>query len=229
MKTHQLKTDNFFLYWIIALCIACAFANCTPVKKTSSSSTTTTEENKTAEENTSWKQKYDALKITADEQVKELNSSLQFHEENTNGIISAFEDVQALFEEKNILSDSLNDRLHAIFDSLKNSPCKNKLIYRSDGTFEAFGLKSANLQLEQSNKKIELLTDQLETEINKRIKIEDDLKLVQSTKSTEKKRGIPIWLWSLWGIIVIIAFVCGFWLCWKYKDAIQEQLDSEGK
>jgi hypothetical protein len=226
MKIRQPKTDNCLLYWLIALAFAFAIGSCSSTKKTEQS-IDISEEKKSVDSSSYWKQQHEELKLVVDEQQKEMNSRLQFYEGNQDELANALNEVQVMFFQSGIYSDSLQRRLRKIFDSLKNNPCKSKLIYKADGSIEAFGLRSANLQLEQSNKRIELLTDQLETEISKRIRLEDEMKAAEMRTSTEKQRGISGWIWSLWGIALIVMYVFGFWTCWKYKDAIQEQLDSE--
>ena len=218
------------LYVIIPLALLVLvnilFSGCTSTKDVNKSSSTT-EEKRTVDSASFWKRKAIESDSIATELKKEMNSQLEFQEEGTEELSNAFDQVKDLFYKSGLLNDTLNKRLKLIFDSLKNNPCKNSLTTNADGSFTAIGLKRANLQLLESSRKIELLNSQLEEEINKRIKVEEENKTVQSQKIVVKERSFLGFLNQWWWILVIVAtafFILGFRICWKYKDKIRAEL-----
>ena len=218
MKKTKLHTDNFLFYWILFIIIL-FIGSCTSTKDLDKSKTNDQEE-RTIDSASYWKQKHDQLKISLQEEQKDFHSALQFQEENTNGILEAFEKVKDLLSQKELSEDAISKRLHGIFDSLKNNPCRNSITTNANGSFTATGVKSANLDLFVLNSKLQLATDQLETEINKRMKLEEELKTERSEKKVVKETKVLTswWMWYLAGCITIIAL--GIWL--KHKQKIKD-------
>ena len=105
---------------------------------------------------------------------------------------------------------------------------KSKVKYYADGTIEAEGniksLTRSKSKLEETVKNLMRVNDSL-SHVSENV----EAKVVTKTEWKEKvvKRGISGLMWGLFILLIIIAFLVGFWLCWKYKDAIQEQMDSE--
>jgi hypothetical protein len=187
----------------IIVTIIIVFASCTSTKHIETSSVLT-EEKKIIDSSSYWKLKLSNLKLLSEEHQKELKSQLEFQESNGEQLVEAFENVQDLFIEKGLLSDSLNTRLKVIFDSLKNFPCKSKLIYRADGSIEATGLKYANFQLDESNRKIEILKQEKDEEINKRVHSEELLKIEIANKKMDKKTKVLSWI-----MFLVVGYILG--------------------
>lgn len=105
---------------------------------------------------------------------------------------------------------------------------KSKVKYYADGSFELEGniksLTRTKSKLEEMIRSQQRLTDSLTHVI-----ANTEAKVVSKIEWKDRviKRGISGLMWTLFVLIIIAAFLVGFWLCWKYKDAIQEQLDSE--
>lgn len=105
---------------------------------------------------------------------------------------------------------------------------KSKIKVYADGAVEYDGnirsFTRTKSKLEETIKNLQRVNDSLAT-----VKSKVDVKYEKVTETKDKiiKRGISGLMWTLFVLIIIAAFLVGFWLCWKYKDAIQEQLDSE--
>lgn len=105
---------------------------------------------------------------------------------------------------------------------------KSKIKVYADGAVEYDGaIKSfsrTKSKLEETIKTLQRVNDSLVT-----VKQKVDVRVEKQTEWKEKvvKRGISGLMWTLFVLFIIAAFILGFWLCWKYKDAIQEQLDAE--
>jgi hypothetical protein len=219
MKKTKLHSKNFLTYWLIAFALAFAIASCTSTKDLDKSNESNLEERK-IDSASYWKQKHDQLKFKLEEEQKEFHSALLFQEDNANSIIDAYQQVKDLLSEKELSEEAINARLHEIFDSLKNNPCRNSITTNANGSFTATGVKSANLDLFVMNSKLQLATDNLETEINKRMKLEEELKTERSQKKVVKETKVlsSWWMWYLAGCITIIAIAV--WL--KHKMRIKE-------
>jgi hypothetical protein len=105
---------------------------------------------------------------------------------------------------------------------------KSKVKYYADGTIEAEGnLKSlthTKSKLEEIIKENRRTIDSLAA-VKSKVEVKTEVKTEWKDKVV--KRGISGFVWGLFILLIIAAFIAGFWLCWKYKDAIQEQLDAE--
>jgi hypothetical protein len=203
-----------------------SLSGCSHTKNLSQSSSTV-DQNKSIDSSYYWKKKALESDSIATELKKEMNADLEFEEESSENVDVFLDQLKNLFYKNGLLGDTLDKRLKLIFDSIKRNPCKNSLTTNADGSFTATGLKRASLQLLESNKKIELLSSQLEEEINKRIKVEDAMKTVQSQKVVVKKTSLLGFLNQWWWILVLGVtggFVIGFRICWKYKDKIRADM-----
>lgn len=105
---------------------------------------------------------------------------------------------------------------------------KSKVTSYANGMLEVEGrLKSFN---RTRTKDQELIHDlQKSNDSLAAVKNKVEVKYEKATETKEKvvKRGLGGLFWTIFVLIIIAAFILGFWLCWKYKDDIQEQLDSE--
>jgi len=107
---------------------------------------------------------------------------------------------------------------------------KSKIKVYADGAVEYDGaIKSFNRAKSKWEEKIQILqrlNDSLAI-----VKQVVDVRVEKQTEWKEKvvKRGISGLMWTFFVLLIIAAFLLGFWLCWKYKDDIQEQLDNEEK
>lgn len=105
---------------------------------------------------------------------------------------------------------------------------KSKIKVYADGAVEYDGaIKSfsrTKSKLEETIKTLQRVNDSLVT-----VKQKVDVRVEKQTEWKEKvvKRGLGGLFWTIFVLIIIAAFLLGFWLCWKYKDDIQEQLDAE--
>lgn len=191
------------LVFVIALI---ALSGCSGTKAIEST-TSATEEKTTVDSSAYYKLQAETTKEKLEESLKKVAADLAFYQDNNDELARAFENVQDLFIEKGILSDSLNQRLRSIFDSLKNNPCKPKLEVRSDGSWIASGVKNANFELLEQNRKIEVLTEQLEAEINTRLLISEEKKQLETALQIEKKRGVTFFgaLLKIWWLLLIVA------------------------
>lgn len=105
---------------------------------------------------------------------------------------------------------------------------KSKIKVYADGAVEYDGaIKSfsrTKSKLEETIKTLQRVNDSLAT-----VKSKVEVKVEKQTEWKEKvvKRGLGGLFWTIFVLIIIAAFLLGFWLCWKYKDDIQEQLDAE--
>lgn len=225
------KSERFFKrFFIISIAIVIAvflifMLGCSSSKKIESSSVITEEKN-IIDSSSYWKLKFTDLKLLSEEHQKELKSQLEFQESNGEQLVEAFENVQDLFIEKGLLSDSLNTRLKVIFDSIKNHPCKSSLETKADGSIKATGLKSAQIDFSQWNNRLELMQAQTEEETNKRLYVEEQLKIEIANKKVDKKTKL-FSQWWIWFILIIAGFVGGFWTCWKYKKKIENEINSQ--
>jgi len=107
---------------------------------------------------------------------------------------------------------------------------RSKIKVFADGAVEYEGnissFKRTKSRLEETIKTMQRVNDSLAT-----VKSKVEVKVEKQTEWKDKvvKRGISGLMWTFFVLLIIVAFVLGFWLCWKYKDAIQEQLDAEEK
>lgn len=164
--------------------------------------TNTTVENKNVVDSSAfWKERYHDLLFISNEEKSQLSSALEFQSGNQEILVDAFSRVKALLDAAGYKSDSLDNKIRKIFDSLKNSPCKNSLEIDNKGNLKATGLKSANLEFLQLKSQIAELIDEREREISKRLYVEDQLKLEQSTKTVVKKSK------PMAGFFILVALI----------------------
>ncbi len=101
-----------------------------------------------------------------------------------------------------------------IFDTIykENPP---KIIYRSDGSFEVTGLKSAKLETSVIYQKYDSLRKQNEIEKSARTFWQNKAEEKQTIK--EVKRGIPAIVWVLWTIGIILALIVGIYIGVRFR------------
>ena len=105
---------------------------------------------------------------------------------------------------------------------------KSRIKVYADGAVEYDGMirsyTRTKSKLEETIKTLQRVNDSLAN-----VKQVVDVRVEKQTEWKEKvvKRGISGLMWTLFVLFIIAAFLLGFWLCWKYKDDIQEQLDAE--
>jgi hypothetical protein len=166
--------------------------------------------------------------------IKQLEQdihSLQLENEHLTSKISEMEYTGVVFD---------NDCDSILKAALMNAGCnvdsinsvlatyKSRVKYYADGSFELEGnLRSVTRtksKLEETVRDLSRIKDSLIHVIE-----HTEAKVETKTEWKERvvKRGISGLMWTLFVLLIIAAFILGFWLCWKYKDAIQEQLDSE--
>jgi hypothetical protein len=107
---------------------------------------------------------------------------------------------------------------------------KSKIKVYADGAVEYDGaIKSFNRAKSKWEEKIKDMQRVNDSLVN--VKQVVDVRVEKQTEWKERvvKRGISGLMWTIFVLLIIAAFIVGFWLCWKYKDNIQEQLDAEEK
>jgi chromosome segregation ATPase len=175
---------------------------------------------------------------------KNINRSLQMVdssyaqdlEQQIRVLNSEIESLRTKISEMEYIGVQFDNNCDSLYQALQRAGCntdsinavislyRSKVKFYADGAFEVEGnLKSltrTKSRLEETVKSLQRKVDSLATVKNK-----VDVRYEKTTETKEKivKRGISAW----WLLLVVIAFLIGFWLCWKYKDAIQEQLDAE--
>lgn len=213
MKKNKLHTNSFFTYWIIAIALAFAIGGCTSSKNVSKGQT--------------------SLDSTYINQLQQRVHMLTLENEHLQNKINEFEYTDVVFN---------NDCDSILQAALINAGCnvdsintilslyRSKIKVYADGAVEYEGnissFKRTKSRLEETIKTLQRTNDSLAT-----VKQKVEIKIEKETAWKEKvvKRGISGLMWTLFVLIIIAAFVAGFWLCWKYKDDIQQQLDAEEK
>lgn len=171
-----------------ALSILLSIVSCTSSKRTLNKDKTLTEEKIKVDSSSYWKDSVSKLLTLLNEERKEHRASLQFQEGNNNRLFQIFEELQDQLRGKGLLSDSLQVAIRAMRDSLQHLPCISTLESKANGDFKATGLKSADLLVTQLRKQLLQVIEERESEINRRIILEQEIKEFRQTKTVEKKR-----------------------------------------
>lgn len=232
MKSHYPRNNEiqrtmiFFVFWISFFTAMYFLAGCESSRHLNKNSIQT-EQEKTVDSSSYWKKLYTEFTQTHEEEKKELNSQLQFKESNEEELYKAFENVQDLFIEKGVLTESLNKRIRSIFDSLKNNPCKPQLVVKPDGEIHASGLRSADIGFLSLKSKTEFLERQLAKEKMNSYSLSEKLKKEEKNKTVvvEKKFMSSWWIWYLAGVLSAVLLIVFF--IWKNRKAINEQLEAD--
>lgn len=205
-----MKTIVFFAFWVAVILF---FTGCGVTKNTSKGTFS-----------------FDSSYIN---QLEQDIRNLTYENDQLNTRISEMEYTGVQFNNDcdSILKNALL-RAGCNVDSINAvlSMYKSKVKYFADGSFELEGnvksLTRSKSKLEEMIRSQQRVNDSLAHVITN-----TEAKVTTKTEWKDRvvKRGISGLMWGLFVLIIIAAFLVGFWLCWKYKDAIQEQLDSEEK
>jgi len=169
--------------------------------------------------------KVDSTSRHYEEKIKTLDNIIEFGENcNDDVLAEVIDSLQSQLFDSAVNLDALRRAIYLLQSEKLKQP--GKIVYRPDGSFEATGLKYANMKLFESQKQIDDLKMMVEEMTNLKIKAEEELKVEKANKQVDKKTKF-FTQWWLWIIIAVVFFVIGFRVCWKYKDGIKKELKDE--
>jgi hypothetical protein len=199
---------EILILFLIIYAVVWVLSGCAGSKKIDSSAAIN-EEKKTTDSSSYWKLMFKTMEQRYHEYINESIADLQFERDNNREIVDAYQQLQKLFANASFFSEAEKKRADSLFHVIVNKkPCETSLETKPDGSIVARGLKSANLQVIEQNRKIEMLNEQLDAEINKRMKIEEQLKTEKSNKQTVIKRS-RFWIGFTIGFVCMFAIMAG--------------------
>lgn len=161
------------------------------------------------------RRKIDSTASHYEQKIKQLDNTIQFGENcNDDTLNSIIRKLRSALTDSTYRVQSLMAAI-AQLESLPKQP--GKIIYKSSGSFEAIGLKFANLKLLQSQVAIDSMRSALEEEVNLRIVAGDSLSIIKNTKTVDKEKKFfdKWWIWFLLGAIAMLIAI--IWLNTIYK------------
>jgi hypothetical protein len=201
-----------FIVCGLAVMIAVALSSCS-VTKNKATESTSIDEHDIIDVDSLVRAKLDSAAVQYLQQIRKLQSELVFGEncndDSLNAIIyrlnNSITRLSFAFADSMMIIDELRSTASDLH-KLKKEP--GKLFLRADGTFEAIGLRTANMKLIDSLTQMSVVRKQLQSETELRVKAEHDLKAASKVDVKGKKSGFP-WLVAIISFVLGIAVIIG--------------------